>query len=164
MAAFRADYTDTQVPGSVGQVVGGIQTFVGVTTNAGKARMQGVEFEGTLTACDAFTPGGALSLSTAVGYLDAKYLRFIDARGIDVANRRRIQNTPEWTISETLGYRVPAFGGALNASTTLNFRSSSQQFELRLPDLDQPALLFGTHRSCGTPVTIVSRWEFTAAI
>jgi iron complex outermembrane receptor protein len=33
-------------PGSVGIVVGGLQTFIGVTTNAGKARIKGVEFEG----------------------------------------------------------------------------------------------------------------------
>ena len=138
IAAFRADYTDIQVPGSVGQIVGGIPTFIGITTNAGKARLQGVELEGALTARDAFTPGGVLSLNTAIGYLDAKYLSFIDARGIDVANRRKIQNTPEWTVSETLAYRLPAFGGSLNASTTLSYRSSSQQFELRVPGLDQP--------------------------
>ena len=138
IAAFRADYTDIQVPGSVGQIVGGIPTFIGITTNAGKARLQGVELEGALTARDAFTPGGVLSLNTAIGYLDAKYLSFIDARGIDVASRRKIQNTPEWTVSETLAYRLPAFGGSLNASTTLSYRSSSQQFELRVPGLDQP--------------------------
>src|SRR5205085_1578241 len=45
VALFRADYTDVQIPGSSGCTVGGIQTFCGVTTNAGKARFQGVEFE-----------------------------------------------------------------------------------------------------------------------
>lgn len=138
-AAFRADYTDVQVPGSVGQVVNGIQTFIGVTTNAGKARFQGLEFEGSATARDAFVDGDALTLGTAVGYLDAKYLRFIDARGIDVANRRRVQNTPDLTLSETLGYNVSVGTGSLNASSTLSYRSGSQQFELAIPGLDQPA-------------------------
>ena len=139
LAAFRADYTDVQVPGSVGATVGGIQTFVGVTTNAGKARFQGVEFEGNLTERDALIAGDAITLGVAVGYLDAKYLRFIDARGIDVANRRAVQNTPRWTLSETLGYSVPVGSGSVNASTTLSFRDRSQQFELRTPGLDQPA-------------------------
>ncbi len=137
IAAFHADYTDVQVPGSVGAVVGGIQTFIGITTNAGKARINGVEFEGNLVARDAFIGGDRLSLAWSLGWLDAKYTKFIDARGIDVAKNRKIQNTPEWTVSETLSYNFPVIGGALNASTTLSYRSSSQQFELRTPGLDQ---------------------------
>ena len=45
IAAFYADYKDVQVPGSVGAVINGIPTFVGVTTNAGKATFKGVEIE-----------------------------------------------------------------------------------------------------------------------
>ena len=138
LSAFHADYTDVQVPGSVGAVVGGVQTFIGITTNAGKARFNGVEFEGTLAAKDAFTGGDRLSLTTAIGWIDAKYVRFIDSRGIDVASRRKIQNTPEWTLSGTLAYNFPAFGGAINAAASTSYRSSSQQFELRTPGLDQP--------------------------
>jgi iron complex outermembrane recepter protein len=138
LSAFHADYTDVQVPGSVGATVGGIQTFIGITTNAGKARFRGLEFEGNLVARDAFIPGARLGLQVAAGYIDAKYTQFIDARGIDVASRRAIQNTPDLTISETLSYNVPVGGGALNASTTLSYRGDSQQFELRTPGLDQP--------------------------
>ena len=139
LSAFRADYTDVQVPGSVGAVVGGLQTFIGVTTNAGRARFQGVEFEGSAALRDALTAGDTVTLGTALGYLDAKYRRFIDARGIDVANRRAVQNTPEFTASGTLGYSVPVGAGSLNASSTLSYRSGSQQFELAIPGLDQPA-------------------------
>ena len=139
LAGFRADYSDVQIPGSVGAVVGGVQTFIGITTNAAKARINGVEFEGTLTARDAFTAGGRLSLAWSVGYIDAKYRRFIDSRGIDVADNRAFQNTPKWTVSETLSYSVPIGIGSINASTTLSYRSASQQFELRTPGLDQPA-------------------------
>ena len=138
VSAFHADYTDVQVPGSVGATVGGIQTFIGITTNAGKARFRGLEFEGNLVARDAFIDGAKLGLQVAVGYIDAKYTQFIDARGIDVASRRSIQNTPDLTISETLSYNVPIGGGSLNASTTLSYRGDSQQFELRTPGLDQP--------------------------
>ncbi|UVO55162.1 TonB-dependent receptor [Sphingomonas sp. SUN039] len=138
LSAFHADYTDVQVPGSVGQTVNGIQTFVGITTNAGRARFRGVEFEGNLVARDAFIDGAKLGLQVAVGYIDARYTQFIDARGIDVANRRAIQNTPDLTISETLSYNVPIGGGSLNMSSTLSYRGDSQQFELATPGLDQP--------------------------
>ena len=72
-----------QIPGSVGCVVGGISTFCGVTTNAGKARIQGVEFEGNARVVG--NPGGPrLNFGWSLGYLDAKFKEFIDARGIDV--------------------------------------------------------------------------------
>jgi iron complex outermembrane receptor protein len=138
VAAFRADYKDIQIPGSVGAVVGGIPTFIGITTNAAKARIQGLEWESTLRARDAFTSGGDLSLTVAAGYLDAKFNRYIDSRGIDVANRRKIQNTPKWTVSETLAYSLPVGDGRLDLSGTASYRSASQQFELRTPVLDQP--------------------------
>ncbi|WP_294258785.1 TonB-dependent receptor [uncultured Sphingomonas sp.] len=139
LAAFHADYTDVQVPGSIGTTINGQQTFIGITTNAGKARMRGVEFEGNLIAArDLVTPGGTLNLNWSVGYLDARYKRFIDSRGIDVASRRRIQNTPDWTASGTIGYSVPVGSdGQVAASFTASYRSASQQFELRTPMLDQ---------------------------
>lgn len=140
LAAFQSDYTDVQVPGSIGTTVNGQQTFIGVTTNAGKARIKGVEFEGNVIASrDLGAPGGTLNLSWTLGYLDAKYLHFIDARGIDVANRRKIQNTPDLTASGTLAYKVPVGDGSISASTTVSYRGDSQQFELRTPLLDQSA-------------------------
>ncbi|NLS27745.1 Pesticin receptor [Sphingomonas sp. S2M10] len=140
LAAFHADYTDVQVPGSIGTTINGQQSFIGITTNAGKARMRGVEFEGNLIAArDLGAPGGTLNLNWSVGYLDARYKRFIDSRGIDVASRRRIQNTPDWTASGTIGYSVPVGNeGQVAASFTASYRSASQQFELRTPMLDQP--------------------------
>ncbi|MDQ8756781.1 TonB-dependent receptor [Sphingosinicella sp. LHD-64] len=139
LALFHADYRDVQVPGSIGTTVGGQQTFIGVTTNAGKARFRGVEFEGNaIVARDFGSEGDSLNFSWSLGYLDAEYREFIDARGIDVADRRAIQNTPEWTASGTLNYGVPVGPGLLNFITTLSYRSASQQFELRTPGLDQP--------------------------
>ena len=138
LAAFHADYRDVQVPGSVGITLNGQQTFIGVTTNAGKARFQGIEFEGdALVGRDLATANDRLNFRWALGYLNADYLEFIDARGIDVADRREIQNTPEWTASGTINYNVPAGPGQLNFNTTVSYRSSSQQFEIRTPMLDQ---------------------------
>lgn len=138
LSGFYSDYTDVQVPGAIGTTVNGQQTFVGITTNAGKARIQGIEFEGNLlVAKDIGAPGSRLNLNWAGGYIDAKYKQFIDSRGIDVANRRAFQNTPKWTASGTLAYSIPAFGGDISTSTTVSYRSKSQQFELRTPGLDQ---------------------------
>ena len=138
LALFHADYRDVQVPCSIGTVVGGVPTFIGITTNAGKARFQGVELEGRWTlGRDVGAGGDRLAVSGSLGYINADYLRFIDARGIDVADRRKIQNTPEWTLSGTLDYSLPVGPGTLGFNTTLSYRSKTQQFELRIPGLDQ---------------------------
>jgi iron complex outermembrane receptor protein len=143
LAAFYADYKDVQVPGSVGAVINGVPTFVGVTTNAGKANMKGVEAEWTASLARGFAGGGShINFSGTLGYLDAKYKQFItNVAGIgpvDVAAFRRIQNTPKWTMSGTLDMAVPVAGGDLDFSTTLSWRSKTFQFETPSPFLDQP--------------------------
>jgi iron complex outermembrane receptor protein len=149
-AIFDAEYTDVQVPGSVGCTVNRIATFCGATTNAGKARFRGVEVETNFRAAENIARrGDRFTMSGSLGYLDAKYLQFIGlvtrdingniipAQVVDLANFRKIQNTPKWTLSGTLDYDTPVAGGHLNANTTLSYRSSSQQFELASPGLDQ---------------------------
>ena len=138
LAAFHADYKDVQVPGSVGAMIDGQQTFIGVTTNAGKARIRGVEFEGNARVAEGLANAqDAIRFNWALGYIDAKYKQFIDARGIDVADRRKFQNTPKWTASGTLGYEIPLAAGDLYASTTLSYRSKTYQFEVPAEGLDQ---------------------------
>ncbi|HYG30406.1 MAG TPA: TonB-dependent receptor [Allosphingosinicella sp.] len=140
LAAFHANYRDVQIPGSHGTVLNGQQTFIGVTTNAARARFQGIEFEGNaVLARDFGRTGDRLNLSWSLGYINADYLEYIDARGLNVADNLSIQNTPEWTASGTLTYVTPMAGGQLNASTTLAYRSRTQQFELPIQGLDQPA-------------------------
>ena len=137
LALFHARYNDMQIPG-IGRLHRrrrGVISAV-MTTNAGKARIQGVEFEGNARVFG--NPGGPrLNFGWSLGYLDAKFKKFIDARGIDVADRREIQNTPKWTASGTLSYATPLYEGHLNLSSTLSYRSKSQQFEIRTPLLDQ---------------------------
>ena len=154
LAGFYADYKDVQVPGSVGCVVNGIPTFCGVTTNAGKATFKGIEFEGlAVLARDFAGAGSRVNLAATLGYIDAQYDEFVtnvaafDANGnpvrtqpagpVDVADFRRIQNTPEWTASGTLDFAVPVGPGDINASTTLSWRSKTFQFETPSPFLDQ---------------------------
>ena len=150
-AVFQADYKDVQVPGSAGGVTaGGAPTFIGITTNAGKARFRGVELEtNARVANDLTVAGDRFNIAGTLGYLDAKYLEFltvvtrnqqgqvIPATEVDVADFRKIQNTPKWTLSGSLDYDVPVAAGRLNANTTLSYRSKSQQFEIRTPGLDQ---------------------------
>jgi iron complex outermembrane receptor protein len=141
LAGFYADYKDVQVPGSVGAVINNVPTFVGVTTNAGKARMKGIEAEAVATLLRT-SDGSRLNLSGTLGYLDAKfrkYITFVPGVGpVDVAAFRRVQNTPKWTMSGTLEFSTPVGGGALSASTTVSWRSKTFQFETPSPFLDQP--------------------------
>jgi len=141
IAGFYAQYRDVQVPGSVGAVINGVPTFVGVTTNAGRASFKGVEVEALATLFRGAN-GSRLNLAGTLGYLDAQYDEFItNVAGVgpvDVANFRRIQNTPKWTMSATLDYTTPLAGGELSAGTTLSYRSKTFQFETPSPYLDQP--------------------------
>ena len=141
IAGFYADYKDVQVPGSVGAVINGVPTFVGVTTNAGAATFKGIEVEAFANLYRGEN-GSRLNFAGTLGYLDAQYDEFITnipGQGpVDVADFRRIQNTPKWTLSGTLDYTFPVAGGELSAITTLSYRSKTHQFETPSPFLDQP--------------------------
>ena len=142
-AVFDAEYKDVQVPGSAGGVINGVPTFIGVTTNAGKARFRGVELETNLLAArDMAAAGDRLNFAGTLGYLDAKYREFITniagVGPVDVADFRKVQNTPKWTLSGSVDYDTPVGSGRLNFNSTVSYRSKSQQFELASPGLDQP--------------------------
>ncbi|HEU4960407.1 MAG TPA: TonB-dependent receptor [Sphingomonas sp.] len=140
---FYADYKDVQIPGSIGYDTDGDgvnDTFIGITTNAAKATLKGVEFEGNaILAQDFAGQGSSLSLAATAGYLDGKYNKYIDAFGNDVAKQRAIQNTPKWTASGTLAATLPVGPNTLDLSTTVAYRSKTHQFETAIPWLDQPA-------------------------
>ncbi|MDP9422000.1 MAG: TonB-dependent receptor [Pseudomonadota bacterium] len=151
VALFRANYKDVQVPGSAGGVTaGGVPTFVGITTNAGKARFQGVEVEANWAiAEDLAAEGDKLNFAGSIGYLDAEYREFltvvnrneagapVPAHEEDMADHREVQNTPKWTMSGSVNYDTPLHTGRLNLNSTLSYRSKSQQFELAAPGIDQ---------------------------
>ena len=141
LAGFYADYTDVQIPGSVACIVSGLPSFCGVTSNAGKATFKGVELEfnarlGESVAND----GDRLNLLGAVGYIDAQFDQYISniaSVPTDVAAFRDVQNTPSWTASATLAYMTPVGAGRLNLGTTVSYRSSTTQFEIPNPYIDQ---------------------------
>jgi iron complex outermembrane receptor protein len=138
IAFVYADYTDIQIPGSIGfdSDDDGIEdTFVGITSNAGEADMSGFEFEGLAQLNDFFSFGWSF------GYLDAEYNQFVDAFGMDVADERVFQNTPEITSSGTLTYETPlalfSKAGSLAVITSLSYRDDTSQFEVPNEFLDQ---------------------------
>ena len=135
LAAFRMDYTDVQIPGSVACTIGGLPSFCGVVSNAGKARLQGFEAEGKLRL-------GALTLNGSVGYIDAKYQSYIaNIAGVptQVAAFRHVQNTPAWNGAASATYGVDLGQGKVDFTAGMSFKSKTYQFEIANPYLDQPA-------------------------
>ena len=113
----------------------GLPSFCGQTGNAGKARFQGFEAEANARI------GGGFSLSGTLGYIDAKFLEYvslINGRATNVAQFRRVQNTPEFTSSATAAYTTPIGEGRIDASATWSYRSKTYQFEIPNPFIDQP--------------------------
>jgi iron complex outermembrane receptor protein len=140
IAVFTGDYTDVQIPGSFGYDTNGDginDSFIGITSNAADADIDGVEFEGTAMLSDSFT------LGWAIGYLDAQFNEFIDATGANVADERVFQNTPEWTGNLTGTWTTPlsVFGndGEFFLIGSASYRDDTSQFEIPTPELDQAA-------------------------
>ena len=135
LAAFRMDYTDVQIPGSVACTVSGLPSFCGVVSNAGKARMQGGEAEARLKL-------GNLSLAGSLGYIDAKYRSYITniaSVPTDVAANRKVQNTPAWTGNASATYTVALPQGRVDLTGGVSFKSTTYQYEIPNAYLDQPA-------------------------
>jgi iron complex outermembrane receptor protein len=141
LAAFRMDYSDVQIPGSVACTVSGLPSFCGVVSNAGKARMQGVELETRAKLIDG-PSGTGLSFTGAVGYIDAKFLKYVANIGgvpTDVAAFRKVQNTPAWTGNASLNWAMPVGDGRVDLTGGVSFKSLTTNFEVPNPFLDQPA-------------------------
>jgi iron complex outermembrane recepter protein len=134
-AGFWANYSDVQIPGSVACTVGGLPSFCGVVSNAAKARLRGFELESRLRL-------GGLTISGSVGYIDARFLSYtanIASTPTDVAQYRRVQNTPAWSGSLGATYGVALGEGRFDLSAGMSFKSKTYQFEVPNPYLDQPA-------------------------
>ena len=144
LTGFYADYKNVQIPGSVGVDAnndGVFEGFAGVTTNAAAASFKGVEAEVQARFARDFAGAGSqITLGGTLGYIDAQYDEFntiIAGAAVDVSDFRAIQNTPKWTAAGTLGVSLPMMGGMIGTSTTLSYRSKTNQFETPSPFLDQ---------------------------
>jgi len=141
LAAFVGQYKDVQIPGSVGFDSNGDgtnDTFIGITSNAADADVNGIEFEGTaLVGKDFAGDGSRFSINWSLGVLDAKYNTFIDAFGNDVADQRVFQNTPDITAHMGFNFGLPMAGGMTDFIGLASLRSDASQFEVPNPFLDQ---------------------------
>lgn len=141
LAGFMAQYKDVQIPGSVGFDSNGDgvnESFIGITSNAADADVNGIEFEGNaLVGRDFAGEGSRFSVNWSLGVLDAKFNTFIDSFGRDVANQRVFQNTPDVTAHMGFTMGVPVGGGMMDFIGLASLRSDASQFEVANPFLDQ---------------------------
>jgi len=143
IAGFLGQYDNVQIPGSVGFDSDGDgvnESFIGITSNAASADVNGFEFEGTALVGQNFAgEGSRFSVNWSLGYLDARFNEFIDAFGVDVADQRVFQNTPDFTGHLGFNLGVPAASGMVDFIGLVSFRDEASQFESPNPFLDQEA-------------------------
>lgn len=133
VAVFYSEYTDMQVPGSVGIDTDGDginDDFVGTLTNAGEAEISGIEIEGTFLFTENF------SVQVAASFLDAEIKEWI-VNDVDVSDDREVQNTPEEMAYIAFNYNTAAMGGELMLNLNWSYKGDITQFEVPAPDLDQ---------------------------
>jgi len=135
IALFYSDYTDMQVPGSVGIDTDGDginDDFVGTLTNAGEAEISGIEIEGNFLFTENF------SMQVAASFLDAEIKEWI-VNGVDVSDQREVQNTPEEMAFVGFTYNTIAMNGELILNANWSYKGDITQFEAPAPVLDQDA-------------------------
>jgi iron complex outermembrane receptor protein len=137
-AVFYTDYHNVQIPGSVPtfDANGNVTGFAGNVTNAGKAKIKGLELEAIWRVAD------PLTITAMYGYIDAKYKEWIVANGltgsaaalINIANSAEFQNTPKHQASLTGTYDLPlgimGRAGTLALQGTAAYKSKVYQFEI----------------------------------
>ncbi|MCC2958875.1 TonB-dependent receptor [Massilia sp. IC2-278] len=128
-AVFYSNYKDVQIPGSVAIDTNGDgrdDSFAGVTTNAGKAKIKGVELEAIANITRDFTIAGMYS------YIDADYKEYIVA-GVNVADQRVFQNTPKNSANLRANYDIalPIMGhnGKVSLIGSVSYKGATNQFE-----------------------------------
>ncbi len=141
LALFKSDYNDVQIPGSVGVDTNGDginDSFIGITSNAASADVNGAEFEGNaLVGRDFAGDGSRFSINWSLGVLDAEFNTFIDAFGNDVADQRVFQNTPDITAHMGFDLGLPVASGVVDFLGSVSLRSDASQFEVPNRFLDQ---------------------------
>ncbi len=90
--------------------------FFGDFTNAGKGTAQGIEVEYQ------WLPTEHWLFSGNVAWLDAEYDEFLD-RGVNIADRQRFTNAPEFSGAVNAEYRTTFAGGDLSARIGYSYQS-----------------------------------------
>jgi len=146
IALFDSKYKDVQIPGSVAVDTNGDGTddsFAGVTTNAGKAKIRGIEIEASARLTNQLTLSGMYS------HIDAEYTQFLVSQPVNgvptivnVANQRFFQNTPKNSANLRLNYDIALSMMGRSGTVTLigsgSYKDDTSQFEYASA-LDQEA-------------------------
>ncbi len=135
-ALFYTDYKNVQIPGSIPtyNTAGAVTGFAGTLTNAGKAKISGLELEAIARVTDAFIVSGMY------GYIDAKYKEWMVASGpnlVNVAGSAEFQNTPKHTFNLSANYDFPLavmdHRGTVTLLSSVSYKSRVYQSEIVRP-------------------------------
>jgi iron complex outermembrane receptor protein len=137
-AIFYTDYKNVQIPGSIAtyDAAGNVNGFAGTLTNAGKAKIDGLELEAVAYLTN------QLSLSAMYSHIDAKYKQWLvsNATGtglVDIAGSTEFQNTPKNAANISLNYDWPLAvagrAGTLSLSNSVAYKSKVYQTEVARP-------------------------------
>ncbi len=103
VTVFQTDYKNKQEDQITANPVNPASTITFVR-NAGAARFRGLEVEAQLK------PTSDIHFFASGGYLNGKYLKFLDATGKDIRADRILRYAPKWNGSLGVDYTIP-FGG-----------------------------------------------------
>ncbi|RVU02177.1 TonB-dependent receptor [Novosphingobium umbonatum] len=105
---FHYNYNDLQISQIISQVINGVNTPSSLTTNAAKAQVDGLEFEGN------FAPSTGHNIDFSLAWLNARYSNYAVAQvaGSGNYNNSRLDHAPTWALSGGYTYRHPLASGA----------------------------------------------------
>jgi iron complex outermembrane receptor protein len=135
-AVFYTDYKNVQIPGSIPtyDASGNVNGFAGTLTNAGKAKIDGLELEMIAYLTN------ALSVSAMYSHIDAKYKEWFVANGaslVNIASSTEFQNTPKNAANLSVNYDWPLAvagrAGTLSLTNSLAYKSKVYQTEIARP-------------------------------
>ncbi|MGB9109537.1 MAG: TonB-dependent receptor [Telluria sp.] len=135
-AVFYTDYKNVQIPGSIPTFAadGSVNGFAGSLTNAGKAKIKGLELEAIAYVTN------NLNVSAMYSYIDAKYNEWMVANGaslVNIAGSTEFQNTPKNAANLAVNYDWPmtvmGHGGSMSLSNSVSYKSKVYQTEIARP-------------------------------
>ena len=120
-AVFYTDYKNVQIPGSIPTYAadGSVNGFAGSLTNAGKAKIKGLELEAVAYLTS------QLSVNAMYSYIDAKYNEWMVANGanlVNIAGSTEFQNTPKNSANIAINYDWPV--SIMGRSGSMSFMNS----------------------------------------
>ena len=151
LSAFYYDYKDLQVVSVQPDENGVVRAL---TTNAGVSTVWGIEFEGRARITE------ALSVDASLGYLDAKFDRYVGAVDplygtVHDLSGNTLPRAPRWNGNIGVAYAIPLASGQLTARISTRYQSKVYFTEFNnIPIVTGGATIF--------PYRIASQDDYTA--